>query len=551
MTVDMHKHAAGLIPYFLSDQNNERYAFVQRRSKDARRNPDVFGLFGGGIEAGETPEQGLHREILEELNIDLELPAFKEALTTLGTYDYADSFGKVRAHEYTLLVTPDFEKQVKIGEGQYGIFMSESEIRASGEFLEGHRQMILDFFISIRSPRIILGIETSCDETALSLVRTQGRNVQVLGHELISQIDIHRPYGGVFPVLAKREHGRNLVPLLEKILFDEAAKIEDATTLPTVAWNGASEAVLAEIRIILAREAELLALFEKFIERHSSSATPKTPLTRPAVDMIAVTEGPGLEPALWVGVGFAKALALLWNIPIMPINHMEGHIVASLLTTQSHSGLAELAKPPLPALSLLISGGHTELVLVSALGSYEIIGKTRDDAVGEAFDKVARILGMPYPGGPQISALAKTVTASQYTLPRPMIHSKDLDFSFSGLKTAALYLTKEIEKTRPLTDADKAEIAYETEQAIAEVLTKKTTLAIEQHNTQSLIIGGGVIANKVLRGAFETLTKQYSIPLFLPTSDLSTDNAIMIAVAATLKGASSQRAPIVKGNLSL
>ncbi len=542
MTVDTHKHAAGLIPYFLSTEKHEHYVFVQRRSTDAKRNPDVFGLFGGGIEAGETPEQGLHREILEELSIDLDTPEYHAAVTPIGTFDYADSVGKVRAHEYALPVTPDFAKQVKIGEGQYGIFMSETEIRESGEFLEGHRQMILDFLASIKAPRIILGIETSCDETALSLVRTQGRNVQVLGHELISQIDIHRPYGGVFPVLAKREHGRNLVPLLEKILSNDPA-------LPQVAWTRPSEAVLTEIRTILAREAELLALFEAFIERRGTTETDS--LTRPAIDAIAVTEGPGLEPALWVGVGFAKALALLWNVPIIPINHMEGHVVASLLTTQSHSGLAELAKPPLPALALLISGGHTELVLIQALGSYEIIGKTRDDAVGEAFDKVARILGLPYPGGPQISTLAKTVTASQYTLPRPMIHSKDLDFSFSGLKTAVLYLTKEIEKTRPLTDSDKAQIAYETEQAIAEVLVKKTALAIEQHNVQSLIVGGGVIANTVLREAFGTLAKQYSIPLFLPTNALSTDNAVMIAVAATLKGANSRRAPIVKGNLSL
>lgn len=539
MTVDTHKHAAGLIPYVFSTEKQEYRVFVQRRSIDAKRNPDVFGLFGGGIEAGETPEQGLHREIIEELNIDLNKPEYRNRLASIGTFDYADSIGKVRAHEYALPVTLDFAKHVKIGEGQYGIFMGETEVRESNQFLEGHRQMIIDFLASISAPRIILGIETSCDETALSLVRTQGRNVQILGHELISQIDIHRPYGGVFPVLAKREHGRNLMPLLEKILLNDP-------TLPQVTWTHPSEAVLTEIRSILEREAELLALFEAFIERRGTSKT-----TRPAIDMIAVTEGPGLEPALWVGVGFAKALALLWDIPIIPINHMEGHIIASLLTTQSHSGLAELAKPPLPALALLISGGHTELVLVQALGSYEIIGKTRDDAVGEAFDKVARILGLPYPGGPQISALAKTVSTSQYTLPRPMIHSKDLDFSFSGLKTAVLYLTKEIEKTHTLTDSEKAEIAHETEQAIAEVLVKKTALAIEQHNIQSLIVGGGVIANTVLRSNFETLAKRYSIPPYLPTNALSTDNAVMIAVAATLKGTEGRRVPVVKGNLSL
>lgn len=538
MTADTHKHAAGLIPYFLLTEKNEYCVFVQRRSMDARRNPDVFGLFGGGIEVGETPEQGLHREILEELNIDLKKPEYRTALMPLGTFDYADSRGKVRAHEYVLPVTADFAKHVKIGEGQYGVFMTETEIRESSEFLEGHRQMILAFLASISRPRVILGIETSCDETALSLVKTRGRDVQVLGQALISQIDIHRPYGGVFPVLAKREHGRNLVPLLEKLLTETSSSLKK-----TDGAGKPAETTLTEIRIILAREGELLALLEQYIAKHGS--------VRPEIDAIAVTEGPGLEPALWVGVGFAKALSLLWNVPIVPINHMEGHVVASLLHKDSRSNLAELAQPPLPALALLISGGHTQLVLVSALGSYEIIGKTRDDAVGEAFDKVARLLGLPYPGGPQISALAKTVTSSEYSLPRPMIHSKDLDFSFSGLKTAVLYLTKEIEKTRPLTDSDKAQIAYETEQAITEVLVKKTAQAIEIHNIQSLIIGGGVIANTVLRAAFENLAKHYSIPLYLPSRDLSTDNAVMIAVAATLKGTSAQRAPIVKGNLSL
>lgn len=559
MSAETHKHAAGLIPYFLA--NGEYYAFVQRRSRDAKRNPDLFGLFGGGIETGETPEQGLHREIKEELNIDLSESLYSQQLKTLNTYDYVDSHGSVRAHEYSLLVTPDFEKKVVIGEGQYGVFMSETDIQNCSTFLQGHKEMILRLFDSLRKTQenitikksgptrqTILAIETSCDETALSVVRsTQNSDnngdvsVEVIDHALISQIDIHRPYGGVFPVLAKREHGRNLVPLLEKILSGSAL----SGKIATVPWTPPSEKNLAEFRNILARENELLALFETFIEHH------RTDHTRPAIDAIAVTEGPGLEPALWVGVGFAKVLSLLWNIPIIPINHMEGHIIASLLKQDSHSGLAELAKPPLPALALLISGGHTELVLISALGNYEIIGKTRDDAVGEAFDKVARILGLPYPGGPQISALAKTVTTSQYILPRPMIHSKDLDFSFSGLKTAALYLTKEIEKARQLTDSDKAQIAFETEQAIAEVLTKKTALAIEQYNIQSLIIGGGVIANTVLRDAFETLTRHYSIPLFLPSRDLSTDNAVMIAVAATLKASDSHRAPVVKGNLSL
>jgi len=248
----------------------------------------------------------------------------------------------------------------------------------------------------------------------------------------------------------------------------------------------------------------------------------------PDIDAIAVTHGPGLAPALWVGVNFAQALALAWNKPLIPVNHMEGHIVSSLLIDNKIENIQ------LPLLALLISGGHTELVLMRDWLSYKLIGQTRDDAVGEAFDKVARMMDLPYPGGPEISKLAEIARSENldevFTLPRPMLDSKDCDFSFAGLKTSVLYTLKDIEN---VTDEDKKNIAHSFENAVSEVLQKKTSRAIEEHGVKTLVLGGGVSANHHIRRVFEeTVTAKHpDTTLFLPEPKLTTDNAIMIGIA--------------------
>ncbi|MEK7114351.1 MAG: tRNA (adenosine(37)-N6)-threonylcarbamoyltransferase complex transferase subunit TsaD [Patescibacteria group bacterium] len=302
------------------------------------------------------------------------------------------------------------------------------------------------------------------------------------------------------------------------------------------------------------------------------------------IDAIAVTSGPGLEPALWVGINFAKALALLWNKPLVAVNHMEGHILAALASERSDlksdsEGLTlKIQDVKLPILALLISGGHTELVLMNEWLQYELIGQTRDDAVGEAFDKVARMLGLSYPGGPYISALAEmsrkeaeqtqtsaekiprdsasVLRSSALRLPRPMINSNTCDFSFAGLKTAVLYLLKD----RPgLNDEEKKHFAYEFENAVADVLWKKTSLALEQTNAQTLVIGGGVSANTHIRRTFTHLmdTTCPSVQLRIPATALTGDNAIMIALAGFYRALRKEYTPQpfdklrASGNLSL
>lgn len=373
---------------------------------------------------------------------------------------------------------------------------------------------------------ILLAIETSCDETALSLIETKEADgkllFKVLNNSVLSQIKLHEQYGGVFPMMAKREHAKNLVPLLAKVLKETGFETKDID--PKI--EDKLKALLAE------KESELL---ENILKTPAIWSVP-TKEGRP-IDAIAVTQGPGLEPALWVGINFAKALNLLWNIPVIPANHMEGHIVASLLDEKSNDDYHSLQHLTFPALALLISGGHTELVNVKDHRHYEIIGKTRDDAVGEAFDKAARLLGLPYPGGPQISNLAESERTQypkprkQFVLPRPMINTKDYDFSFSGIKTAVLYMTKEI---RDLSEETKKQIAREFEDAVTEVLIHKTRKAIEEYGAQSIIIGGGVIANRYVREQFGLLAQEYNIPLHLPGSNLSTDNALMIGIAGAL-----------------
>lgn len=342
----------------------------------------------------------------------------------------------------------------------------------------------------------ILAIETSCDETAICLLEAtetpSGVDFNVIANITHTQLE-HVEYGGVFPAIAKREHLINLPIILDQIMKDQEVP-----------------------------------------------------------DVICVTNGPGLEPALWCGIVFAKELAEKWSIPVVPVNHMEGHILSVIVPTVPSPTLpkgkgAEHLKFTFkknilfPALALLISGGHTELVLVKEIGDYEIIGKTRDDAVGEAFDKVARMLGLPYPGGPEIAKLA-----SQYEndpagkmaepfFPRPMLHTKDYDFSFSGLKTAVLYHTQSLGEN--ISIQNKQEITYEFQNAVTDVLIKKTSKAIEEFGIQTLIIAGGVSANAFIVKSFqEKLNKDFpETKLLAPARELTGDNAFMIALAGYFK----------------
>lgn len=380
----------------------------------------------------------------------------------------------------------------------------------------------------------ILAIETSCDETAIAILEAEGdekaARFTILGNALFSQIDIHREYGGVFPALAKREHAKNLVPILEAALEEAEFLHEDTQAIP--------EELRAKISEILAREPGLAEAFFEFVSECES----------PPIDAIAVTSGPGLEPALWVGINFAKALALVWDKPLIAVNHMEGHVIAALArenhaAPSSAGGETELSAEgtllhikdvAMPVLALLISGGHTELVVMKKWLEYELVGQTRDDAVGEAFDKVARMLDLPYPGGPEISRLAEVARAadekSSSVLPRPMIGDASCDFSFAGLKTAVLYLLK---KNPEMNEREKKCIAREFEDAVADVLWGKTSRALQETGAKTLVIGGGVSANKHIRRVFtEKIKIGYpAVTLRIPSAALTTDNAIMIALA--------------------
>lgn len=364
---------------------------------------------------------------------------------------------------------------------------------------------------------IILSIETSCDETAVSLVEAVGdfpnAKYEIMGNGLWSQIETHRPYGGVFPALAKREHAASIVPMLKEAVR-EAGLESDYT--PEIHPDTEEK-----IRTILEREPTLADHLLTFHKEHGAMP----------IGAIAVTVGPGLEPALWVGVNFAKALAILWNVPVIPTNHMEGHILASIFDIEHDD---ELTPIPFPTISLLISGGHTELILMKDWAHYEKIGQTRDDAVGEAYDKVARLMGLPYPGGPEISKLSnearkKNLPPYKDDLPTPMLHSKDLDFSFSGLKTAVRYAIVDQE----LSETDKQALARDFEEVVKTVLIKKTEAAIDQHSAQTLIIGGGVSANQWLMTEFKShfLKTHPDINVYTPGPGLSTDNSVMIALA--------------------
>ena len=363
----------------------------------------------------------------------------------------------------------------------------------------------------------ILSIETSCDETAVSIVEAQGTfphaRYRIKGNALFSQIDIHREYGGVFPMLAKREHAKTLVPMLERALGEAGMLTPEERVL-----SGAEQSDLMET---LVREPGLGEALTHFLEQYRE----------PDVDLIAVTTGPGLEPALWVGINFARALSQAWNVPVVSVNHMEGHVLSSIFDGETIPDLA------FPAVSLLISGGHTELILMKEWGQYERIGETRDDAVGEAFDKVARMLGLPYPGGPEISKYAKEAREKQIPtpvqLPRPMLDSPDFDFSFSGLKTAVRYA---LEKQK-MTKDEQLGIARDFEESVTTVLLRKTMKAVERYGAQTVIIGGGVSANTFIRESFATSFRDTypMVTVYVPPRNLSTDNSVMIALAGHSK----------------
>ncbi len=370
----------------------------------------------------------------------------------------------------------------------------------------------------------ILSIETSCDETGISLLEVKNTKnkitFEILANTLASQIKIHKEYGGVYPALAKREHIKNLPILFNKIL--------------------------------------------KQIEN-------KKIKSKKIFDLITVTSGPGLEPALWTGIVFARELSDKYKVPVIPANHMEGHIL-SVYGKDKNNFEIPLNKKEVnfPILSLLISGGHTEIVLVKDWGKYKIIGETVDDAVGEAYDKVARMLKLPYPGGPEVSKLAEerrilllkslgsrdgdgqrkfsaenfSAFQKQYSsvenieikLPRPMIYTKDFNFSFSGLKTAVLYLIRDLEKNKIEIDENlKSMIALEFEEAITETLLHKTKKAIEKYKVNKLIIAGGVSANKNIKREFAKMGKKLNIEILFPTQKLTGDNALMIGMAGYMK----------------
>jgi N6-L-threonylcarbamoyladenine synthase len=413
----------------------------------------------------------------------------------------------------------------------------------------------------------ILAIETSCDETAISILECSraepydppgggtSARFSVLGNALLSQVMLHAEYGGVFPSLAKREHSKNLIPLLKEV-FRQAgfAPYGEAETAARM-----NKTETGKVKKILEREPELSKQFFNFVPF----------VAKPPLDAIAVTHGPGLEPALWVGINLARALSLAWSVPVMPINHMEGHIISALLKrkdsvadtfgTRPQVTTYSLQTIQFPALALLISGGHTELVLMSDWLNYKVVGETRDDAVGEAFDKVARMLSLPYPGGPEISRLAEQCRnrgkhgsafgqsnavsrPPAIKLPRPMLLSEDFDFSFSGLKTAVLYLLKKLSQALPASAYDekfnwlRENIAKEFEDAVAEVLIKKALAAADSYKARTLILGGGVSANKHIREeiSLSIAKKLPRVTLVLPEPALTGDNAVTIAATACI-----------------
>lgn len=364
----------------------------------------------------------------------------------------------------------------------------------------------------------ILAIETSCDETGVCVMEAEGTfgapdfRFKVLGDALLSQIKHHIEYGGVFPDVAKREHARALAPLM-KTALTEAHMYTAGAGLVTPDMH-------TQLLQILDREDDLRTQMLAFLDT-----------TVPAeIDTIAVTTGPGLEPALWQGVNAARALATAWHKPLVAVNHMEGHFMLAA-TTDDH-----LTDASFPMITLLISGAHCDLILVKDWGMYELLGQTRDDAIGEAFDKVARLLELPYPGGPQISRLAaldRERGEAVITLPRPMIHQDNYDFSFAGLKTE----TRKIVQSEPLTEERKMHIARAFEDAAVDVLVTKTLRAVEEHGVQTVVVGGGVSANSYIKTELKRRldAKVPGVIALFPPLSRATDNAVMIALPGVFR----------------
>ena len=308
-----------------------------------------------------------------------------------------------------------------------------------------------------------LGIETSCDETAIAVYDSEQG---IIGESVFSQIKMHAEYGGVVPELASRDHCVKIISVLKEAIKDVDLK---------------------------------------------------------SIDQVAYTSGPGLLGALLIGESFAQGISSALNIPLIPINHLEGHLMSPVM---------EFPEITTPYISLLVSGGHSMIVDVKDRGDYQILGQSQDDAVGEAFDKVGKLLGLPYPGGPHIEKLALKGNPKSYDFPRPMIHSDNLDLSFSGLKTSVLYTVRDIEN---ITDQIKADIAASFQQAVIDVLTKKIKKSVELSGRSNVIIAGGVAANKALRAAIKELDSVLNIRVYYPSLKYCGDNAAMIAFVGSLR----------------
>jgi len=316
---------------------------------------------------------------------------------------------------------------------------------------------------------LVLGIESSCDETGVALVDASGNEVpRLLAHALYSQIVMHQAYGGVVPELASRDHIRRVLPLTQEVMQGAHRTLAD-------------------------------------------------------VDVVAYTRGPGLAGALLVGSGVACALAAALGKPALGVHHLEGHLLSPFLSADP---------PEFPFVALLVSGGHTQLMRVDRVGSYELLGETIDDAAGEAFDKSAKLMGLPYPGGSHLARLALGGDSAAFKLPRPLLHSGNLDFSFSGLKTAVLTQAK---KLGDELESRKADLAASTQAAIVEVLLKKTLAALSQTALKRLVVAGGVGANALLRSQLDAACRQRGIRVHYPELEFCTDNGAMIAMAAGMR----------------